>query len=111
MHENFLRGASIHYFREPLKIRSLRRFEIHGNVDVSHPLRGNQIAFIRHGIVGSRQREIDDKFKSFSSQSGKIIWLRHSAGGEPIINVKEISDVIQFHNGATAVVSLDGGIY
>src|SRR4051812_39950621 len=36
MHENFLSGANIHHFCEPLEIRWLWRIEVHGDVDVGH---------------------------------------------------------------------------
>ena len=95
MHENFLPPAYSHHFREPLEVRSLRRIEIHGNVDVGHALRGNQFAFVRESVVGCGQREINDDIEARLSHRGEIVRLRHAARGQPVINAQEIADVGQ----------------
>src|SRR5206468_3525481 len=64
--------------------RRLWRLEVHQDVDVGHALRGDQIAFVRHGIVGAHL-----------SQRGEILQLRHAARGQPIVNAQEIADVFE----------------
>src|SRR5580765_3093965 len=95
MHEYLLASAHIHPAREPLEVRRLRRIELHRDVDVGHALRGNQFAFVREGVVGHWQREVDDDVEAGLSQRGEIVRPRHAARGQPVINAEEIADVVQ----------------
>lgn len=95
MHEYLLPRARIHHPREPVEIRRLRRVELHRDVDVGQALCGNQFAFVREGVVGRGQREVDDDFEARLSQRGEIVRLRHAARGQPVINAQEIAEVGQ----------------
>jgi hypothetical protein len=99
MHEHALTCAGIHHARESLEVRRLRRVELHRDVELGHALRGNQLAFVREGVVGRGQREVDDDVEARLSQRGEIVRLRHAARGQPVINAQKIADVGQSVNG------------
>ena len=94
MYEHALVCARVEHAREPVKVRRLRRVELHRDVDISHALRGDQFAFVGEGVVRRGQREVNDNVEARLPQRGKIACLRHAARGQAIINAQEVADVV-----------------
>ena len=67
--------------------------KINRDVNVRHAEAGHETAFVREGIVGGREREIDNGFKAGCADAAKLFLCRLAGSGESRAKGTEVVDI------------------
>ncbi len=100
---------SRHNAAEGAEVLRGRRLEIDGDMDVGHSETGDEAAFVRERIIGSREAEIDNGLKTSFADLAKLFLSGLPSGGEFRTERTEVVDVGKrggFHNSTIPLAGI-----
>jgi hypothetical protein len=71
VHQHFAVARAVHDGAEQLEVFVCRLLPAHGNVDVGRPVLGHELAFVGHGPLVVRRREVHHELEALLGERGE----------------------------------------